>query len=71
MVIIHMELLTDKQVCKLDIVPQILPNFLLGRSLDVYKVTSDLDMRAIHNWQVGPELFDEWYEPWHLRIVYS
>jgi hypothetical protein len=69
MCIDHMELLTDEQICKLDVVPQILPDFFLGRTFDVNKIASDLDMGAIHNWQIGPELLDEWYEPWHLRII--
>jgi hypothetical protein len=65
----HKELLTDEQIRKLDVVPQILPDFFLGGTFNMNKITSDLDMRAIHNWQIGPELLYEWYEPWHLRII--
>jgi hypothetical protein len=64
-------MLTDEKFRKLDIIPQIFPDFLLRRSLDVYKVTSDLDMRAIYNRQVGSEFLYKRYEPLHLRIIFS
>jgi hypothetical protein len=37
----------------------------------VYEVASDLDMRAIHDGQLRPELLDEGNEARHLWIVYA
>lgn len=62
---------TDEQVRMLNVVPEILPDLLLGRSWNVDQVASNLDMRSVDDWQVRAILLDEWDETWHLRIVWG
>jgi len=49
--------LTDEKIGMLDVVPEVFPNFFLGRSWNVNKIATDFDMRTVHNRQFGPDLF--------------
>lgn len=61
--------LTDEEISQLDIVPEIFPNLLLGRSSDVNKITPYFDVGTIDNRELRPHFFDERNQTWHLRII--
>ena len=46
---------TYEQIGVLDVVPEILPDFLLGRTFDVHKVASNFDVRTIDNGNIRPD----------------
>jgi hypothetical protein len=62
--------LTDEEISKLDFVPEVFPDFFLGRSRHVNEVATDLDMRTVYNRQFGPDLPDQRDEAGHLRVVF-
>lgn len=54
----------------LNIVPEVFPDFFLGRSWDVNEVATDFDVRTVYNRQFGPDLFNQWDEARHLRVIF-
>jgi hypothetical protein len=66
---INSEVLTYEKIGQLDVIPEIFPNLLLGRSWDVDKITADFDVRAVDNGKVGPNLLDKRNETGHLGII--
>lgn len=64
-------MLTDEHISVLNVVPEIIPDLLLGRALDVDKVTSDLDVRAIDDRELRPNFLDERNEARHLWVVWK
>ncbi len=51
--------LADEQICVLNVVPEVLPDLLLRRAFDVNKIAADLDVRAVDDRQVRPDLLDQ------------
>jgi hypothetical protein len=53
----------------LDVVPEVLPHFLLRRARLVDEIATDLDVRSVDDGDVGANFLDEGNETRHLRIV--
>jgi len=64
-----MQLRTDEQICKLDIVPEVFPNFFLGRARDVDKITADFDVGAVYNRKFGANFLDQGNKSGHLWVI--
>ena len=50
--------MADEDIRVLDVIPEVIPNFFLGRTLLVDKVTADLDVGTVDNWEVWASLLD-------------
>jgi hypothetical protein len=62
--------MANEEIGKLDVVPQVLPDFLLRRALDVYEIATDLNVRTVDDWELRADFLDQGDQTWHLRIVY-
>ena len=60
---------TDEDVGMLDVVPEVLPDFLLRRPFLVDEITADLDMRTVDDREVWAGLFDQRDQARHLGII--
>lgn len=61
--------MTYEQVGQLDVLPQVLPDFLLRGSFLVDEITADLDVRAIDDGELGANFLNEGDQTRHLRVV--
>ena len=60
---------TDEHVRMLDVVPQVLPDLLLGRASNVYEVRTNLNMRTIDDGQFRSDFLDQGNETRQLRVI--
>ena len=63
--------MTDEQVGELNVLPQVLPDFLLRGTFLLDKIAADLDVRAVDNGKLGSNFLDEGNKTGHLRVIYS
>ena len=59
----------DEQIRVLDVVPQVLPDLLLRRALDVDQSAANLNVRAVDDGKVGADLLDERNQTGHLGVI--
>src|SRR5271170_1796769 len=59
----------DKYISELNSFPQVIPDLFLRRSLLFHKVATNLDVRTIDDWDIGPRFFDQGNETRHLRVI--
>ena len=62
---------TDEEIGKLDVIPQVLPHFLLRRTSNMHEIATNLNVRAVDDRQVGADLLDQRDEAWHLRVIWT
>ena len=60
---------TDEQICVLDVIPEILPHFLLRGAFLVHEIAANLDVRAVNDGHLRPDFAYEWDQTRHLRII--
>ena len=61
--------MTDEDIRVFDVIPEILPDFLLRRTLLMNEVATDLDVGTVDDGEVGAGLLDQRDQAWHLGII--
>jgi hypothetical protein len=61
--------MTDEHVGLFDVTPEIVPDVILGRSVNGNEVTSDLDVRSVEDRAIRGEPLDHRDKPRHLGII--
>jgi hypothetical protein len=61
--------MTDEEICQLDVVPKVVPDFLLRGTFHVHKIATDLDVRSVDDGKLGPDFFDKRNETGHLGVI--
>lgn len=61
--------MTDEHVRMLDVVPEVLPNLVLRRTLHTDQVATDLDMRTVDDRHVRANTSDQRDQARHLRVI--
>ena len=59
----------DEEIRMLDVIPEVVPDFLLGGSFFVDEVATDLDVGTVDDGEVWTGLLDQRDQAWHLGIV--
>lgn len=62
-------MLTDEQIGVLNVVPEVLPDFLLRGTRIVNKVAADLNVGSVDDGKLRANLLDERDEARHLGII--
>lgn len=61
--------MTDEQVGKLDVVPEVFPDSLLGSTLLVDQIATEFDVGTVDDGNFGPDFLDERNETRHLGVI--
>ena len=61
--------MTDEEIRVLDVIPEVVPDFLLRRILLMNEVATDLDVGTVDDGEVWAGLLDQRDQAWHLGII--